>query len=130
MHLQEKPMKAGTGVTFSSFTAGLRDARRATGRNQDTGHIVDELDGPQNWLGAIGYLILADHLGSCIRPFRSRQHPTGSDFEKFFTHFTQLKPRQITALWALRCILCPPVQPYEPGSGSGPETAGTANARF
>jgi hypothetical protein len=57
-----------SGIRVSCFHAALRDARGVTGRDLGTGQCVDEPDRSGNWLGAIGYLLLLDQLGTAVRP--------------------------------------------------------------
>jgi hypothetical protein len=51
----------------TSFVAALEDARGASGRDITTGAVIDE---PRtgHWLGAVGYLILLDQIGTCFKP--------------------------------------------------------------
>jgi hypothetical protein len=86
---------------FSGFVAALRDMRGATGRNPDTGEKISG-QGHGNWLGATGYLMLLDQIGSCFKP-RSSAGITGNTIHKALGYFTQLPDREIDALYALRC---------------------------
>jgi hypothetical protein len=96
------------GKRMSSFWAALRDARCATGRNVETGTVVDEAK-TGSWLGAIGYLLLLDQIGTAVRPKRGPgvPAPTGGSsickaLEWFAPHHIE-KGRK--AIYALRCAL-------------------------
>src|SRR5437016_5185759 len=54
------------GNVWSCFAAALHDARKASGRNEDTAEVVDPAS-QGNWLGAIGYLCMFDQLGTTVR---------------------------------------------------------------
>ena len=61
------PTRPRLGVQYkSSLIALLTDARGATGRDLDTGSVVSP-DHTRSWLGATGYLILLDQVGTCFR---------------------------------------------------------------
>jgi hypothetical protein len=61
------PTRPRLGVQYkSSLIAVLTDARGATGRDPDTGSVVSP-DHTRSWLGATGYLILLDQVGTCFR---------------------------------------------------------------
>lgn len=57
-------------MPVSAFCAALRDARKFTGRNLDTGGKLSEpsCGDHGSWLGAIGYMTLIDQIGSCFKP--------------------------------------------------------------
>ena len=63
------------GKRMSSFWAALRDARCATGRNVETGTVVDEAK-TGSWLGAIGYLMLLDQIGTAVRRSEAPESPS------------------------------------------------------
>jgi hypothetical protein len=68
MHLIEPTIEPPPGYMYrSGFVAALRDAREDSGREPNTGAIIDE---PRtgHWLGAVGYLILLDQIGKCFAP--------------------------------------------------------------
>jgi hypothetical protein len=92
----------------------LRDARKTTGRNEDTGQIVDA-DAQGNWLGAIGYLCLFDQLGTTVRlaaPDAALTARIGSlpvqpgqaeaVFRTALYQFSDVSDRDSATLWALR----------------------------
>jgi hypothetical protein len=61
------PTRPRFGVQYkSSLIALLTDARSAAGRDPDTGLVVSP-DHTRSWLGATGYLILLDQVGTCFR---------------------------------------------------------------
>jgi hypothetical protein len=89
---------------FSGFTAALRDARKFTNRNQDSGEkLQDVCTGDLgSWLGAIGYLSLLDQIGKCFKP-RNVNAIHGNSIIKALKYFSQLSNDQIDAIYALRC---------------------------
>jgi len=104
--------QGGLQNVWSCFDAALRDARKATGRNQDTGSVEDPVAGGY-WLGAVGYLCLFDQLGTTIelRTPGASLHtritalpPSGSEraFRKTLYQFSDLNDRATATLWALR----------------------------
>jgi hypothetical protein len=66
-HLASEPITYQGRYVFSGFTAALRDARGATGRHPSSGAVVKPEDNC-SWLGAVGYLILLDQIGTCFKP--------------------------------------------------------------
>jgi hypothetical protein len=94
--------KVGEVQVFSAFVAALRDARKATGRDQVTGASI--VAGEHGcWLGAIGYMALLDQIGKCFRPARKPGLEGISSIERALAYFTHLKPAEREALYALRC---------------------------
>jgi hypothetical protein len=90
---------------FSAFSAIVRDAREATGRDLDTGEVENEARAG-NWLGTLGYLVLLDQVGGCFEPaFGPQREPANrTAFVKALTLFTpRLSDDDILALYALRC---------------------------
>jgi hypothetical protein len=65
LHLSYHPPAEGIHI-FSGFTAALRDARTAAGRDE-LGKKVDHTK-YGSWLGAIGYMALLDQIGTCFKP--------------------------------------------------------------
>lgn len=60
--------QVGPGYRYiSGFLACLGDARSVSGRDANSGEVLDERR-TGSWLGAVGYLILLDQLGKCFRP--------------------------------------------------------------
>ena len=95
---------AGTTLSWvSAFSALVRDARRATGRNLETG-LVDRDEDTGSWLGALGYLVLLDQIGECFEvPTERRRPPRGNDFLCCLANFSpQLTHQDMLALYALR----------------------------
>lgn len=93
------------GSWVSCFSAAVRDARPATGRHIETGEvIVDDPTTTGNWLGALGYMALLDHIGLCYQPeVFPRTTPETSGFIKALTYFApELPEPEIMTLWALR----------------------------
>jgi hypothetical protein len=100
MHLSYQPPMNGIQV-FSGFAAGLRDARKATGRDQGTGAKIDKgLVG--SWIGAIGYMALLDQIGSCFKP-KTATAVSENSITRVLTYFSALPRPEIDALYALRC---------------------------
>ena len=88
---------------ISGFAACLKDTRVATGRDPQSGTMVD----PQkagSWLGNIGYMVLLDQIGSCFKP-RNVQFVQGNAIKKALSHFTSLSIEEKNILYALRCAL-------------------------
>jgi len=88
--------------SFSPFSAGVRDARRMTGRIEATGKPSEEFR-PESWLGALGYMAVLDHVGGTLRPARvPRLEGTGIRLAlRYFA--PSLSPEEIDAIYALRC---------------------------
>ena len=88
---------------ISCFVAALRDARYTTGRDLDTGVMV-EPEQPALWLGALGYLAFLDQVGSAVRRDGWKRPLDMKCIEaalaQFAPHVTEPE-RQ--ALYALRC---------------------------
>lgn len=99
---------SGKLVYFSALTAAIRDARRFTGRNLETGQI-EIYDSNINgcWLGAIGYLIILDQIGKCFKPLMlSNELPANSSsILRTLKYFSDLSDDEICSLYALRCSL-------------------------
>jgi hypothetical protein len=89
---------------FSGFTAALRDARKFTGRDQNNGKKLTEQNPGDlgSWLGAIGYMILLDQIGSCFKP-KSSSIIEGNTIRKALKYFKNLPDPEIDAVYALRC---------------------------
>lgn len=98
----------GKLVYFSALIAGIRDARKFTGRNLETGQI-EIYDNNVNgcWLGAIGYLILLDQIGKCFKPSTvSFNFPANStSILRTLKYFTSLSDSERYIIYALRCSL-------------------------
>ena len=93
---------AGNAKYFSGFMAGLRDARRVTGRDESTGAAANtNLRG--SWLGAVGYMSMLDQIGKCFRPKGKTSGNTNRAICEALKAFTALQDDAILALYALRC---------------------------
>jgi len=103
-HLSNMLMASEGPVIVSSFTAALRDARHATGRDEVTGK-VSEWGKQGNWLGAIGYLLLLDQIGTS---FKRKDAPALKcpSIIRALQGFSSISNRlDMEALYALRCAL-------------------------
>lgn len=91
-------------IFFSGFTSAFRDARKFTGRDQDNGQKlnVQNFGNLGSWLGAVGYMILLDQIGSCFKP-KSSPIEIGNSIWKALRYFTTLSEPEIEAVYALRC---------------------------
>lgn len=90
-------------VYFSSFIAALRDARKFTGREMDTGIKMSGYGDHGSWLGAIGYMTLMDQIGKCFRPVSQTKITDANSITKCLRYFTTLSNEEIDAIYALRC---------------------------
>ena len=68
----------------SCFNAALRDARKATGRQLNDNSRSDINHG--SWLGAIGYIVLLDQIGGCLKP-KNRGSRYENGFKKALDYF-------------------------------------------
>lgn len=100
-HLASEPVTVEGHTVFSGFTAALRDARGATGRDSATGIIVNP-EHTCSWLGAVGYLILLDQIGTCFKPAGTGD-VEGNTINRALYYFTDLPETDRIALYALRC---------------------------
>ena len=98
-----------TGDRISCFVAARRDARLTAGRDADTGAIVSE---PSTgcWLGAIGYLLLLDQLGTAVQPrlgpgVASPAADVPSIMKALEWFAPSVTPKGRKVLYALRCAL-------------------------
>ena len=95
------PFQHGGMEYKSPYMAALLDARAATGRDINTGEIIDS-NKVGNWSGALAYMVLIDHIGI----FLSKVTGGNTDrikFVKALKDFTNLSNPHIYALYALRC---------------------------
>lgn len=91
---------AGTTV-LSGFTHALSEARRVTGRDENTGAKgTPSLHG--SWIGAIAYFALLDQISDCFKP-KSAPLSNLKDLRRGLEHFTSLNALERDALYALRC---------------------------
>ena len=105
--LQVRAPNPAIGSWFSSFSAAVRDAREATGRDLDSGDVVDELRAA-SWLGMLGYLVLLDLIGECFAPAEPERTPVSDvDIVRALAHFgpPELTDDEILAVYALRCSI-------------------------
>ena len=100
-HLSSEPMTLQGHTVFSGFTAALRDARGATGRDPATGAIVNP-EHTYSWLGAVGYLVLLDQIGTCFKPADTKD-VVGNTINRALSYFTNLSEADRNAIYALRC---------------------------
>lgn len=89
-------------LTPSSFWLVLRDARVASGRDPRSGERVT-MQPATMWLGAVGYLILLDQIGSALR--RPSRPSTGHPIIRALAMFSDVLPNDRRVLYALRCAL-------------------------
>jgi hypothetical protein len=94
----------GVGVQyFSSLYKGLVDCRSATNRDLETGEKLPSKD-HDSWLGALGYLVLVDLVGTCLtRKHLNQESPNSPPFISALEAFGGLSREEISALYALRC---------------------------
>jgi hypothetical protein len=87
IHLLGSAITTISGYRYlSGFTAILRDARQDTGRNADSGTVLEE-EKTGHWLGAVGYMILLDQAGKCFKPRNAQVAVKGSAIEKCLTYW-------------------------------------------
>jgi hypothetical protein len=95
------PQRDRGGISyFSSFIAILRDARKATGRNRNGVKIKGEPH--NNWLGALGYLVLLDQIGNCFKA-ASKPIESGNKIRKALKYFSNCTDSEINSIYALSC---------------------------
>jgi hypothetical protein len=95
------PFQQG-GMEFkSSYIAALTDARAATGRDVNTGQVIDASK-VGNWSGALSYMVLIDHIGIFISKLTGG-NTDNTKFVKALKDFTTLSDPHIFTLYALRC---------------------------
>lgn len=106
IHLSLKEHRTQNGLILDScLTAALREARRITGRNEDTGSPdpSSKFGYLGHWLGAMGYLTILDQIGKCYRPKGTPKITSNmSPIKKSLRYFTHLSEGEIDALYALR----------------------------
>jgi hypothetical protein len=88
----------------SSLVAVLRDARAAMGRSEETGVLQPGQEARAgNWLGALGYMVMIEHIGKIFRP-RNAAAQAQRGFRGALANFApHLKAEERNALYALRC---------------------------
>jgi hypothetical protein len=105
-HLKLNYQKANDGlIYFSTLCGAIKDSRKMTGRNIDTG----AKDGSNkfghlgSWLGTMGYITILDQIGKCYRPKSKVQlEKSKSAIIKALSYYTSLNDLEINALYALR----------------------------
>jgi len=90
----------------SSFVAALRDARQATGRDPDTGTVIEDMN-TGNWLGAIGYLLLLDQISTAVQPASATAaHNQSKAILRALEWWAPgVTEKEGKAIYALRCAL-------------------------
>jgi hypothetical protein len=105
VHLALTDFMPSPGITVvSCLAAALREARKITGRNVNSG-IPDSNQTCGylgSWSGAMCYMTILDQVGKCYRPKSSSQLNGISSIQKALTYFTILTTIDINALYALR----------------------------
>lgn len=92
-------------IFFSGFCGALKDARKMTNRNIETGakDTTNTFGHLGSWLGTIGYLTLLDQIGCC---FKRTNGPiiemNKSGIIKALKNFSNLGDNEINAIYALR----------------------------
>ena len=104
MHLSLFTQADKNMTLFSGFIAALRDARKFTARDQETGQKISgqSFGDLGSWLGAIGYIVLLDQIGSCFKPI-SAATVSENTITKALKYFSTLPEKEIDAIYALRC---------------------------
>ena len=93
-----------TAPRISSFVAALQDARNATGRDSETGTVRMEL-ATGSWLGAVGYMLLLDQIGTAVEP-AGRPAMEGRAILRALKWWAPgVTDRVAKAIYALRCAL-------------------------
>jgi hypothetical protein len=102
-----QPWSGDPADVISCFGAALRDARGASLRNVATGWADEDTwdDHSHSWLGAVGYMVLLDQLGSSIRPLRARNagRPPEAFLRAIHDYSPEVTAAEREALYALRC---------------------------
>lgn len=92
-------------IHFSGFYSALKDARKITGRNMETGakDNTNTFGDLGSWLGAVGYLSLLDQIGNCFKKVdRPADETNKSGIIKALKNFSNLTDDEIGAIYALR----------------------------
>lgn len=85
---------------YSCLGHALKEARRLTRRNEETGEL-ENIEGSHIWLGAIAYLMILDQIGECYNT--SKTIPTvESSFRKAIHYFSGLTQSDSKILYGLR----------------------------
>jgi hypothetical protein len=105
LHLTNSYIKSNNKIYFSGFCGGLKDARKMTGRNLDTGEkdSSNKFGHLGSWLGTIGYLSILDQIGTCFKKIDGPIiEENKSGIIKALKQFTNLSDDVIDAIYALR----------------------------
>ena len=104
-----QPFNFNGSSRYSTLVAGLRDCRKNTKRDPETGNINHAAKHGDigNWLGTIGYFIVLDQIGSCFKKAVSvPKEPTYNKIklaiEEFGFDLINNDINQLEALLALR----------------------------
>ena len=97
------PWRKNNYIHKSSYMAVLIEARSSTKRNKRTGKKIKGDHG--SWLGALGYMVLLDLIGSIFsdKTKKNNKIKSNSTFIKTLKYFTNLSDDVIYALYSLRC---------------------------
>ncbi len=102
----KNPWKEDGRTLKSPYMAVLRDARKATNRNQTTGNLLTSkktLNRHGSWIGSLGYLILIDHVGSHFTLIDADiSRGSVNNFIYALKVFSDLSEKERLALYALR----------------------------
>lgn len=89
------------GIKYkSAYMSALIDARKITGRDENTGKIIN-YENTGCWAGALVYLVLIEHIGKLFR-FKGVKYERNS-FVTALSSFSSLSKKEIYSLFALRC---------------------------
>lgn len=94
------PFRSNGYEMKSPYIAALIDSRIATCRNKRSGKKLNK--GHGSWIGALGYMALLDHVGKIIE-FKDKKNTTKKSFLGSLYNFSNLKKKEIYALYSLRC---------------------------
>ena len=101
IHLSLKePNKVNGTSYFSCLGHALKEARKVTGRNLESGDLEDE-SGSHKWLGAIAYLLIVDQIGECYKTSKTIPE-VGSPFRKALHYFSDLSKEDSKILYGFR----------------------------
>jgi hypothetical protein len=104
-HLTNSYIESSGLVHFSGFCGALKDARKMTGRNIETGakDNSNTFGHLGSWLGTIGYLSLLDQIGGCFRRINGPIIAANkSGIIKALKNFSNFNDDEIDAIYALR----------------------------
>lgn len=96
------PYTQGNFEFKSAYIAALTEARSITGRDLNSGVIIDS-NSTGTWAGALVYMALIDHIGGIFKNNLCTEKIEFNDFTSALENFTDLNNKEIFALYALRC---------------------------